>query len=176
MFFIAVCNSQSKQSEPKGLLAKAFIEDESVRELFIKVAQTSIDLYDETKADAFIYAPKYNSFQDAEEAYYYFDNKSGYITDDSMRVDEETAIAIKRLKELFPGNKDYIELSIWMGSIVNEGRVCVGFLIENYERFRHVENIYSELLTYSLYDLSDLEIYEYKKIEDNWYVRFMNEI
>jgi len=185
MFLIAGCNSSCKQGGdqiyiPVSVLAKAFMEDEDVRELFIKVAHVSYDLAENHNASGFMYYPGsfgyWETVGKTESFFYRIDGS--WVTDDSLKVDEETAAAIKRLRELFPGYKDQYQLNIRMGSTSTEGRLFVEFTIllrhKNFVgKVRHAEDQYMEFLIYTPYDLSDLEIYGYKKIDENWYSRFM---
>jgi len=166
--------------KPVSVLAKAFMEDEDIRELFIKVAHVSYDLADKRNASGLTYYPgHYGYWETVEETESFFYRCDGsWFTDDSLKVDEETAAAIRMLRELFPGHKGHYQLDVGVGSKSTEGRLFVEIsLLLRHEDFvgeaTHSEDLYIEYLIYTPYDLSDLEIYGYKKIDDNWYSRFM---
>jgi len=142
---------------PVSVLAKAFMEDEYVREIFIEVAYAIIDLPVKPRPSHFT-----GEESDEERQEYYYG--------------EDTAAKIGRLRELFPGYSDNYSLGVGRG--VTGGRKGVEFSIllrhENFvEIVRHAEDQYMEFLIYSPADLSDLEMYGYKKIDENWYSLFM---
>jgi len=168
--------------KPVSVMANAFMEDEDIRELFIKVAHVSYDLAKNHSASSLSYYPGFQGSWEVEETEAFFYNSyysnGKWVTDDSLRVDEETAAAIRRLRELFPGLRDHDQLNVGMGSTSTGGRLTVEFtLLLRYEDFvgeaTHAEDIYMEFLIYTPRDLSDLEIYGYKNIDENWYSRFM---
>ena len=163
--------------KPVSVLAKAFMEDEGIRELFIKVANVSFDLTDNHSASSLsYYRGFYDSWEVEETEAFFYKTSSNWVTDDSLKVDEDTAAAIRRLRELFPGYKDQYQLNIRTGSTSTGGRLFVEFtLLLGYENFvgevRHSEDQYMEYLIYSLDDLSDLP--DYEKIDNNWYSYWM---
>jgi len=142
---------------PVSVLAKAFMEDEDVRDMFNEVAHAIIDL-------PFKPEPSHFTGEESEE-------------EEEYCFGEETAAVISRLRELFPGYSDNYRLRV--GRRVEGGMRSVEFTIllrhENFVgKVHHAEDQYTEFLIYSPNDLSDLEIYGYKKIDENWYSRFMH--
>jgi len=133
------------------------MEDEDVREMFIEVAHAIIDLPVKSIPSHF----------------------TGYESDEEVEkycFGEDTAAKIGSLRELFPGYSD--KYSLGVGRDIKADRNSVEFaILLRHENFvgevRHAEDQYSEFLIYSPDDLSDLEMYGYKKIDENWYSRFM---
>ena len=143
--------------KPVSVLAKAFMEDEDVRDMFNEVAHAIIDL-------PFKSRPAHFTGEESDEEV------------EEYSFGEETAAVISRLRELFPGYSDNYRLSV--GRRVEDGRRSVEFtILLRHENFvgevTHSEDQYVEFLIYSPDDLSDLEMYGYKKIDENWYSRFM---
>jgi len=212
LFLIAGCNSSSEQGgdptstpandlpdvfmedeysgeqrgyriyKPVSVMANAFMEDEDIRELFIKVANLSFDLVGSHDAYYFSYYPgSYSHWETAEETEAFFYNNyytnGKWVTDDSLRADEETAAAIRRLRELFPGLRDHYQLNIGI-STSTEGTFSVEFtLLLRHEDFvgeaTHSEDLYMEFLFYTPYGKSDVRMYGYTEIDENWHSLLM---
>jgi len=164
--------------KPVSVLAKAFMEDEDIRELFVKVANVSFDLVGSHNASYYSYYPGfYGSWEVEETEAFFYETYGKWVTDYSLRADEETAAAIRRLRELFPGLKDHYQLNIGI-STSTEGRFSVEYtLLLRHENFigiaRDSEDLYMEFLFYTPYDLSDVRMYGYTEIDENWHSRFM---
>lgn len=100
-------------------LMEAFTKHEDLRALFVQAASGSLPLADITEASQY-------SFDDGTKAYYYSDRKGGVIrggiTDDSLRVDEKSADAIREIEARLPG------VHVRMLDF-EEGVICVAFTI-----------------------------------------------
>jgi len=133
------------------------MEDEDVREMFIEVAHAIIDLPVKPVPSHF------NGYKSDEEVEEYC-------------FGEDTAAKIGKLRELFPGYSDNHRLRVGRGVTGDRKGVQFSILLrhENFVgKVRHAEDQYVEFLIYSPDDLSDLEMYGYEKIDENWYSRFM---
>lgn len=145
-----------KNADTLGLL-EAFEEHEEIRASLTQAVSGSISLADVTRATQYYY----DYYNNGVEAYYGYD-RGRIFTDDSLQVDKETATAIKNFEEFLPGARILMRMV--------EGRMCVVFSIVKNTTGKH-EDYYQEDLIYTLFDLSDLELYGYDQIEENWYFK-----